>query len=49
MAGAHGNRTHRDRLEGAPHGMESWEGRPEWAGYKKKLVDWLEEKLATRP
>jgi alpha-L-fucosidase 2 len=28
-------------LEGAPHGMENWEGRPEWAAYKLKLVDWL--------
>jgi alpha-L-fucosidase 2 len=37
------------RLDGAPHGMESWEGRPEWAGYKEKLVSWLEEKLTPRP
>jgi len=28
-------------LEGAPHGMENWEGHPEWAFYKRKLVDWL--------
>ena len=28
-------------LEGAPHGMENWEGHPEWDHYKKKLVDWL--------
>lgn len=28
-------------LEGAPHGMENWEGHPEWAHYKRKLVDWL--------
>ena len=34
------------RLEGAGHGMESWEGRPEWAGYKTKLVDWLQAALA---
>ena len=33
------------RLDGAPHGMESWEGRPEWAGYKRRVVDWLEENL----
>jgi alpha-L-fucosidase 2 len=32
-------------LDGAPHGMENWEGRPEWSGYKQKLVDWLEQKL----
>ena len=29
------------RLDGAPHGMESWEGHPEWAGYKTTLVSWL--------
>lgn len=28
-------------LEGAPHGLENWEGRPEWQGYKRKLVKWL--------
>lgn len=28
-------------LEGAPHGMENWEGHPEWAHYKQRLVDWL--------
>jgi acetyl esterase/lipase len=28
-------------LEGAPHGMENWEGHAEWAHYKQKLVDWL--------
>jgi acetyl esterase/lipase len=28
-------------LEGAPHGMENWEGHPEWAFYKQKLTDWL--------
>jgi acetyl esterase len=33
-------------LEGAPHGMENWEGRPEWADYKTKLVEWLKAKLA---
>jgi alpha-L-fucosidase 2 len=33
------------RLEGAGHGMESWEGRPEWAGYKARVVDWLREHL----
>lgn len=29
------------RLDGAPHGMESWEGRPEWQSYKQAVVDWL--------
>lgn len=28
-------------LDGAPHGMENWEGHPEWMFYKKRLVDWL--------
>jgi acetyl esterase len=32
-------------LDGAPHGMENWEGHPEWAGYKQKLVDWLRATL----
>ena len=36
-------------LEGAPHGMENWEGRPEWAGYQTKLVEWLSDKLGARP
>ncbi|MGH9341916.1 MAG: alpha/beta fold hydrolase [Acidobacteriota bacterium] len=29
------------RLEGAPHGMENWEGRPEWQSYKPVLTKWL--------
>jgi acetyl esterase/lipase len=29
------------RLDGAPHGMENWEGRPEWLGYKDRVVGWL--------
>ena len=28
-------------LPGAPHGMENWEGHPEWLAYKPKLVSWL--------
>jgi alpha-L-fucosidase 2 len=32
-------------VEGAPHGIENWEGRPEWIEYKKKLVDWLKTRL----
>jgi alpha-L-fucosidase 2 len=32
-------------LAGAPHGMENWEGRPEWSGYKQKLVEWLRQRL----
>jgi acetyl esterase len=29
-------------LEGAPHGMENWEGRPEWQPYKQKVVDFIQ-------
>jgi alpha-L-fucosidase 2 len=32
-------------LEGAPHGMEDWEGHPEWLSYKNALVHWLLEVL----
>ena len=28
-------------LGGAPHGMENWEGHPEWMVYKQRLVDWI--------
>lgn len=35
-------------LEGAPHGMENWEGHPEWMFYKKMMVDWLEKTLSTQ-
>jgi alpha-L-fucosidase 2 len=35
-------------LEGAPHGLESWEGRPEWATYKARMVDWLRRRLRPR-
>jgi acetyl esterase len=37
-AGAHSELV---LLEGAPHGMENWEGHPEWAFYKRKLIEWL--------
>jgi len=33
-------------IEGAPHGMENWEGHPEWMDYKTKLIEWLKAKLA---
>jgi len=33
------------RLEGAPHGMENWEGHAEWQFYKQEMVDWLKKKL----
>ena len=32
-------------LEGAPHGMENWEGHPEWLDYKIRLIEWLKAKL----
>lgn len=35
-------------LSGAPHGMENWEGHPEWMSYKAQLVAWLRAKLANR-
>ena len=28
-------------LNGAPHGLENWEGHPEWAFYQTALLDWL--------
>ena len=28
-------------LEGAPHGMENWEGHPEWTVYKERVVQWI--------
>jgi acetyl esterase/lipase len=36
-------------LDGAPHGMENWEGRPEWTTYKQRVVDWIKQAAATRP
>ncbi len=35
-------------LKDAPHGVENWEGHPEWMEYKTKLVEWLKAKLAPR-
>ena len=29
-------------LEGAPHGLENWEGHPEWTTYKDRLVSWIQ-------
>ena len=28
-------------LEGAPHGLENWEGHAEWMFYKTRLVEWI--------
>ena len=30
-------------LDGAPHGMENWEGHPEWMFYKSRVVDWIRQ------
>jgi acetyl esterase len=34
------------RLEGAPHGMENWEGHPAWQFYKARLVSWIRQRVA---
>jgi acetyl esterase len=28
-------------LEGAPHGLENWEGHPEWMHYKRRMLEWI--------
>lgn len=33
-------------LNDAPHGMENWEGHPEWMFYKKRVVEWIREVAA---
>lgn len=30
-------------IDGAPHGMENWEGHPEWMFYKQRVVEWIEQ------
>jgi alpha-L-fucosidase 2 len=37
------------RLDGAPHGMENWEGMPAWAHYKTRVVSWLLERFGSGP
>jgi len=37
-----GARYDRYDVEGAPHGVENWEGHEGWMGYKRQLVDWLQ-------
>jgi alpha-L-fucosidase 2 len=34
------------RLEGAPHGMENWEGVDAWRFYKVRVVTWLRARFA---
>ena len=29
-------------LDRAPHGMENWEGHPEWMFYKRRVVEWIQ-------
>ena len=33
-------------LDDAPHGMENWEGHPEWMSYKQRVVDWIRQVAA---
>ena len=40
-----GARFERVELVGAPHGMENWEGHPEWKFYQKHLTTWLQRTL----
>jgi alpha-L-fucosidase 2 len=35
-------------LGGAPHGMENWEGHPEWMVYKQRVVDWIRDKAKAK-
>ncbi len=35
-------------LEGAPHGMENWEGHSEWMDYKRRVAEWI-HRVASRP
>jgi acetyl esterase/lipase len=30
-------------LDGAPHGLENWEGRADWTTYKRRMVEWIRE------
>ena len=30
-------------LEGAPHGLENWEGHAEWTTYKQRVVEWIRQ------
>lgn len=35
-------------LEGAPHGLENWEGHAPWMHYKTRLITWLREQFRPR-
>jgi acetyl esterase len=30
-------------LDGAPHGLENWEGRANWTTYKRRMVEWIRD------
>ena len=30
-------------LDGAPHGLENWEGRAEWVTYKQQMMQWIKK------
>ena len=30
-------------VDGAPHGMENWEGHPNWMDYKKQITNWIKK------
>jgi acetyl esterase len=32
-------------LDGAPHGLENWEGHREWSFWKTRMVEWLKSTL----
>jgi acetyl esterase/lipase len=32
-------------LEGAPHGRENWEGHPNWTTYKRRLIEWIGQRV----
>ena len=34
-------------LEGAPHGMENWEGHAKWMVYKQRVVEWITRHTAS--
>ncbi len=29
-------------LDGAPHGLENWEGHRDWISYKQRMLDWIQ-------
>ena len=36
-------------LDAAPHGMENWEGHPEWMSYKQRVADWIQQVAGQGP